>query len=233
MRMIAALPYVFSPSAVGAPTAVATTGPAAPGPAADGGFSRIRAGLRDDARLIWLLVVGTLPAIVAGLLFNKVIEARMRTPEVAIVALAIGGALFFVAERTGTHERSDRTLTFGEAFLIGCAQAVALIPGVSRSGATLTVALFVGLRRPEAARFVFLLAIPAIVAAAGKEAPKLLEAGMGGDAMLFAIGVVMSAIVGYIAVRGLIDFLQRHRLDLFGWYRLALAATAAAWLLAR
>ncbi len=158
----------------------------------------------------------------------------MRTPEVAAVALAIGGILFFVVERMGSHQRSDASLTFTEAFWIGCAQALALIPGVSRSGATITVALLLGLRRPAAARFIFLLAIPAIVAAAGKEAPKMLKAGIAGDqAPLFLIGILMSAIVGYLAVRFFVRYLQKHTLDVFGWYRVALAASVAVWLFIR
>jgi undecaprenyl-diphosphatase len=253
-RMVAALPQLFRPGALhtapereslhssarssasggGAPRAAPereSLRSSARSSASGGGAPRA---VNNDARLVWLLVVGTIPAIVVGLLFNKLIEERLRTPEVAALALAIGGMLFFVAERAGQHERSDASLTFTEVFWIGCAQAAALVPGVSRSGATITVALFLGLRRPAAARFIFLLAIPAIVAAAGKEAPKMLKAGMAGDqATLFLVGIVMSAIVGYLAVRFFIQYLQRHTLDVFGWYRLALAASTAIWLFTR
>jgi undecaprenyl-diphosphatase len=96
----------------------------------------------------------------------------------------------------------------------------------------MTVALLVGLRRADAARFIFLLAIPAILAAAGHEAPRMLGAGLGGDqASLFAIGVVTSAIVGYAAVRFFIRYLVNHSLDPFAWYRLGLAAAVTVWLL--
>lgn len=215
VRMIEALPDLFRPGVMNARPA---EGP----------------GHNPNARLIWLLVVGTIPAVIVGLLFNKLIEERLRTPGIAVAMLVIGGALFFVAERTGNHERSDASLTLMEAFWIGCAQAAALVPGVSRSGATITLALFLGLRRPAAARFIFLLAIPAILAAAAKEAPKMMKAGMGGDeATLFLVGIIMSAIVGYLAVRFFIEYLQKHRLDVFGWYRIALAASAALWLFTR
>ena len=188
-------------------------------------------GAHDGARLIWLLAIGTLPAIVVGVLFNDVIEARMRTPQVAAAALALGAIGLLIAERTGSHARSDRSLTMSEAFWIGCAQAVALIPGVSRSGATLTLALLFGLGRPDAARFIFLLAIPAILAAAAHEAPALLRAGMSGDrATLFLIGVTSSAVVGYLAVKYFVRYLANHSLDVFAWYRLALAAAVAAWI---
>jgi undecaprenyl-diphosphatase len=184
------------------------------------------------ARMVWLLAVGTIPAIAVGLLFNKRIEEHMRTPAVAAIALAVGALGLLVAERAGSKTRRDDNLTMGEALLLGCAQAVALIPGVSRSGATMTVALLLGLRRADAARFIFLLAIPAILAAAGHEAPDVVRAGLGGDqATLFLIGVVTSAIVGYAAVRFFIRYLVNHSLDLFAWYRLGLAAAVAIWLL--
>ena len=185
-----------------------------------------------NARLIWLIVVGTLPAVVAGVLFKKPIEASLRTPLVAAIALAIGGLLLFAAERIGAKTRSQESLTLMEAFWIGCAQAVALIPGVSRSGATLTIALLFGLRRPGAARFIFLLAIPAILGAAGSEGVKVLKQGVAGEmATLYAIGVVTSAIVGYATVKYFIRYLGDHSLDAFAWYRLALAATVVVWLL--
>jgi undecaprenyl-diphosphatase len=183
-----------------------------------------------DARLIWLIAIATVPAIVVGLLFKHRIEDHLRTPQVAAAMLALGGALFFVAERAGAKTRVEGSLTYGEALLIGCAQAAALVPGVSRSGATLTVALLIGLRRAEAARFIFLLAIPAILGAAASEGPKLLKAGLGDTASLFLIGIVSSAIVGYIAVTYFIRYLASHSLDVFGWYRLALAATVVVWL---
>ena len=122
--------------------------------------------------MIWLLVVGTIPAIVVGLLFNASIEEHLRTPAVAAVTLAVGAIGLFMAERVGSNTRRDDSLTVAEAFLIGCAQAAALVPGVSRSGATITVALLLGLRRPEAARFIFLLSIPAILGAADTRRPR-------------------------------------------------------------
>jgi len=188
------------------------------------------AGRDAHARLIWLLALGTLPAIAAGVLFKREIEASLRTPLVAAVALTLGSVLFFVAERRGAKTRSDRTLTMTEVVWIGCAQAVALIPGVSRSGVTIAVALLLGLRRADAARFIFLLAIPAIVGAAGSEAPHLIKAGMAADtAWLFAIGVVTSALVGYATVTFFMRFLTTRSLDVFAWYRIALAAVTGIW----
>jgi len=185
----------------------------------------------ENAHTIWLLALGTLPAIAAGLLFKREIEDSLRTPIVVAVTLALGSMVFFVAERRGAKTRSDRSLTMTEAVWIGCAQALALVPGVSRSGITIAVALLLGLRRPDAARFIFLLAIPAILGAAGSEAPHLLKAGMAPEtAMLFGIGVVTSALVGYATISFFMRFLTSRSLDVFAWYRLALAAVTAVWL---
>lgn len=191
-------------------------------------------GRDEDARLIWLLVIGTIPAVVAGALFKHVIEDRLRTVLVCAVALAVGGILLLVADRAGSKTRTERSLTYADALWIGCAQAVALIPGVSRSGATITIALLIGMVRAEAARFIFLLSIPAILGAAVSEAPKLLKGGVHGDERtLFVIGIISSAIVGYAAVKYFIQYLGRHSLDLFAWWRIALAAVAIAWMVAR
>jgi undecaprenyl-diphosphatase len=133
-------------------------------------------------------------------------------------------------ERWGAQARGDGTLTLAEAWWIGCAQAVALVPGVSRSGATLTLALFLGLRRADAARFIFLLSIPAILGAAVKEAPALVGVGAA-SGMVVAIGVATSLVVSYAAVRWFIRFLGNHSLNVFAWYRFALAATVVLWVL--
>jgi undecaprenyl-diphosphatase len=212
MQMIAALPRLFHAGSPG--------GGAGPDDA------------DRNAHLIWLLVVGTIPAVVVGLLFKRVIEEDLRTPLVAAVTLALGAIGFLVADRVGSNTRSERSLTMAEAFWIGCAQAAALVPGVSRSSITITVALLVGLRRTEAARFAFLLAIPAILGAAASEAPHLLRAGAGAEsAPLFAIGILTSAIVGYGAVKFFISYLASHTLEVFAWYRLALAAVVVIWII--
>ena len=186
----------------------------------------------NAARLVWLLVIGTVPAVIVGLLFDKTIEEHLRAPLVAAVTLALGAVGFFVAERVGRKTRSDGSLTMAEAFWLGCAQALALVPGVSRSGVTITVALLFGLRRADAARFIFLLAIPAILAAAASEGVKVLAAGPSADATtLFVIGIVSSAIVGYLAVRFCVRYFATHSLDVFAWYRLALAGAVVVWAL--
>lgn len=185
-------------------------------------------GRRDrtgSARLVQLIAIGTIPVVVIGLLLAASIEAHMRTPAVAAVTLAAGAVLFLVVERVAARTRDEGSLSTGEALAIGVAQAAALVPGVSRSGATITVAMFAGLRRDAAARFSFLLGVPAIVGAAGHAGLGLLHTGLSRDDMtLFLAGMAVSAVVGYAAISFLLRYLSGHSLAIFAWYRLGLAA---------
>ena len=182
------------------------------------------------ARRIRLVAAGTIPVIVVGWLFSGLVERTLRTPLVAALNLAAVALIFFVVERVGSQQRGERTLTAREATVIGCAQAAALVPGVSRSGATISMAMLMGLRRDEAARFTFLLGIPAILVAAGREGISLVRQGLApGDWQLFGAGAFASAVVGYLTVKFFIRYLAGHSLRPFAWYRLALAASAVAW----
>jgi undecaprenyl-diphosphatase len=184
-----------------------------------------------DAWTALLIVVGTMPAVVVGLLFEQDIEAYLRTPVVAAVTLAIVALGFFVVERYGAKRRDQASLGVVDALVVGCAQAAALVPGVSRSGATITAAMGLGLRRDESARFGFLLGVPAILAAAVKEGLPFVRSGLPpGDGSLFVTGMATSAVVGYLAVRFFVRYVSHHSLAAFAWYRLALAGTVVAWL---
>lgn len=183
------------------------------------------------ARLIRMIAAGMVPVLVVGLLFADYIEHALRTAGVAATALAIGAAVMFVAERVGAHERSEASLTWTDALLVGCAQASALVPGVSRSGSTIAIGMLLGLRRDAAARFTFLLAIPVMVAAAGKEGLELATMGVTGEQLrLMAVGAVVSAAVGYVTVKYFMRFLGRYPLDVFAYYRLALSVLTFWWL---
>jgi undecaprenyl-diphosphatase len=121
---------------------------------------------------------------------------------------------------------------YWEAVAIGCAQAAALVPGVSRSGATLTVALLLGLRRLGAARFVFLMSLPAVFAAAVKETRDVIAMGATDvPAAMFVVGLVVSAVVGYLTIKFFLRYLANHSLTSFAVYRFALAAVTAVWLM--
>jgi undecaprenyl-diphosphatase len=186
-------------------------------------------------RRLWLIAAGTVPIlIVGGLIWSDRIEHATRTPLVAAVALLVGAVLLLAIERAGERTKGEEALTMPGALLIGVAQSAALIPGVSRSGATIAAGMALGLRRDAAARFTFLMSIPAILAAAGKQGLELRHAVFTSeDAMLFAIGISTSAVVGYLTVKYFVRFLGRHRLDVFAWYRVALAAVTFVWLAAR
>jgi undecaprenyl-diphosphatase len=189
--------------------------------------------LRDNvARMLWLLAVATLPLIPMGLVLAG-LEDSLRTPQVIVVTLAVVGVLMLVADRLGRRVRKAEDLRFGEAFAIGIAQGLALIPGVSRSGATITTGLAFGLERDAAARFSFLIGIPAMFAAAAHEGRHLLGHPMDTVTKeVFAIGILVSGVVGYATVTFFLRYLARHSLAVFAWYRLALAAVTVVWLLA-
>ncbi|HTV02686.1 MAG TPA: undecaprenyl-diphosphatase UppP [Luteitalea sp.] len=192
-------------------------------------------GTDQDSRRIRLIAIGTIPVVIVGGLGADAIEAHLRTPQVAAVTLAIGAVLFFVVERVGAQWRQDdRGMSAAQALVFGLAQSTALVPGVSRSGSTIVAGMLMGFTRAGAARFGFLLGIPAILAAAAKEALKFRHVGLApGDATLFLVGGVTAFIVGYLTVRFFMRYLANHRLDLFAWYRLGLAATVVVWLAVR
>jgi undecaprenyl-diphosphatase len=178
-----------------------------------------------------LIVIGTVPVVGVVLLFGDAIES-VRDPRVIAVTLAVGGVGLLVADRYGKQSRSEDSIEYWEAFAIGCAQAAALVPGVSRSGATLTVALLLGLTRTGAGRFVFLMSLPAVFAAAVKELLDMLEAGATDlPVRLFVVGLVVSGIVGYLTIKYFLRYLASHSLTVFAVYRFALAAVTVVWLL--
>lgn len=183
------------------------------------------------ARRLWLIGVGTVPIVIVGTVMADWLETTARTPVVAASALAAGAVLLLVIERVRLAGRGEEALTMTGAAAIGVAQAAALVPGVSRSGATIAAGMALGLRRDVAARFTFLLSVPAIVAAAAKKGLELGDLPMTADVVaLFVVGMVTSGLVGYATVKYFIRFLATHRLDIFAWYRLGLAAVTFTWL---
>jgi undecaprenyl-diphosphatase len=185
-------------------------------------------------RLGRLIIAGTIPIVIVGGLFADVIEERLRSPLVVAMTLTLGGIGLIAAERIGRKTRDARTLGYGEAVAIGVAQAAALAPGISRSGATLTMAMLLNVQRASAARFVFLMSLPAIIAAAAKEAIDLSDVGLAGlPVTLLAVGLVVSAIVGYITVKFFMKYLASHSLEVFAYYRFVLAAITVLWLMTR
>ncbi len=182
-------------------------------------------GASAPARLVRLIAIGTLPVVVVGLLFADAIEAHLRRPIVTVFTLTLGAIGFLVVERLGARTRDADSLGPLDALAFGVAQAAALVPGMSRSGTTITVGMFCGVRREAAARFSFLLGIPAVLAAVGREALELRHIGLTAElGTVLVVGIVTSAVVGYLSIRFLLRYLAANRLDVFAYYRLALAA---------
>lgn len=189
---------------------------------------------RGPAKVVRVIAIGTIPMVVVGLLFASWLEEHMRTPAVIAVTLTLGAVWLLAAERFGARTRDEDALTGGGALLVGAAQASALIPGMSRSGSTISMAMLLGLTRESAARFSFLLGIPAIGAAAAKEGIHILKTGMTAhDAALFAVGMITSAAVGFLTIKFFLKYLTGHSLNVFAYYRLALAAVTVIWLIAQ
>jgi undecaprenyl-diphosphatase len=177
-------------------------------------------------RLFWYLVIGTIPGGIVGFLFEHYIDEHMRSP-VPIACLMIGVALvMWYAEYSSRLDRHIDQTNLSDAVVIGSAQALALFPGVSRSGATISAGLFRGMTREAAARFSFLLSTPLIAGAALKEVPKLLKAhheagGLDIPMSTLAISVAVSAIVGFAVIAFLLQYLQTRTLKIFIYYRIA------------
>jgi undecaprenyl-diphosphatase len=177
-----------------------------------------------EVRLAYLVLVATVPAALIGFLFEDFFATQVRSPWVVVFNLVFVGMLFLVAEAVGRKGR--------DASRLGPAGAFAVVPGVSRSGATITLGLFLGLKREEAARFSFLMSVPITAAAAGLSLADVASGGMNAhEILLFLAGSISAAVVGYFAIRFLLRYLSRHSLAVFAYYRFALATVVAAALL--
>jgi undecaprenyl-diphosphatase len=186
----------------------------------------------SDQRLAYLVIASTVPAALIGFLFEGFFEETVRSPWVVVFNFVMVGVLFIVGEAVGTRTRRASKLGFGEAIGIGLAQATALVPGVSRSGATITLGLFLGLRREEAAKFSFLMSVPIIAGAGSLKVAQVVAAGMDAwQVVLFVVGFVTSAAVGYVTIRFLLNYLTNHSLRAFAYYRFAIAAVVVVLLL--
>jgi undecaprenyl-diphosphatase len=177
--------------------------------------------LKQNRMLLWYLVVGSIPAGIIGFIFKEQAE-EWKNPFV-IGAMMIGiGLLMWLAERVGSGKKNMAVITFPDSVAVGAAQALAVVPGVSRSGVTIAAALFRGIDRPAAARFSFLLATPVIAGAAASAALHVMkQGGLPAEMKVpFAVGIAVSAAVGCLAIAFLLKYLERHTLRAFIYYRL-------------
>jgi undecaprenyl-diphosphatase len=186
-----------------------------------------------EGRLAWLIVLGTIPAGVLGYALESKIEDVFRSPFLVATMLIAFSAVFLLAEAVAERRRTLAELTWVDSTIIGFAQAIALVPGVSRSGSTICAGLFRGLERQDAARFAFLLSAPIIAGAGGKQLLHVLKQLSDGtlgrdDAAFFATGFVLAAVVGYASIAFLMRYLTTHSLRAFVYYRVALGLVVYA-----
>jgi len=182
-----------------------------------------------NQRLAWLVVIGTVPAVVIGYLAEDIIESAFRSSLLVASTLIIGAAIIWLADKYSIRQREVGQLTLRDAIIIGLAQAVALIPGISRAGSTIVAGLWLKMKREEAARFSFLLSIPAVFGATVK---KLLDMEwQSADLTLLLLGGLASALTGYFVVKYLLKYLSSHSLSVFVWYRVALGSAVLIWLM--
>ena len=191
---------------------------------------RIYVLLKEDRRVIGLLLAGSVPAAVAGLILKREFQSSLETPITAGLMFPVTGLILLWAARHQSGSMTCRELGYGRALLIGVFQAFAILPGISRSGATIAAGLACGLRRDEAAAFSFLLAIPAIAGAGLLETIKLLgESSAATPVGGLALGATVSFVVGLASLWWLIRWLDRGRLHLFAWWVIPLGAVVLAW----
>jgi undecaprenyl-diphosphatase len=185
-------------------------------------------------RLPFYIIAGTVPAALVGKMFEEPIETIFRSNPMLIAAFIIGFALLLAfADTMGAKRWKIEKFTLGSAIMVGIAQCLALIPGVSRSGITITTALMLGYNRESAAKFSFLLSLPIVAGAGILKLGHLLKHGIPpGETRPLLIGIVTSAIFGYASVAFLLKYVQRNSLYLFVWYRLIAGATVIIWLVA-
>ena len=179
-------------------------------------------GMNADARLAWFVLLGTVPAVAAGLLLHDVIETALRSPLVIAFTTIFFGLVLWWADRRGSQRRDEHALGVADVLLIGCAQALALIPGTSRSGITMTAALALGLTRTAAARFSFLLSIPVILMAGTYETLKLVEHSGPVAWDVLSVGTVVAAVSAWLCIHFFLKLVERTGMLPFVIYRLAL-----------
>jgi undecaprenyl-diphosphatase len=193
--------------------------------------------LRSDPerRLAWLIVVTVIPAAIVGALLNDVIESNVREPGLVAILLVVGAAIMWLADRWGRQTRDMESLSFPAAFGIGAAQAIALLPGISRAGISISAGLFAGLTREGAARFSFLMAAPVVAGAGLFEGRRLVtgEAGVAIEAGPLVVGFLAALVAGLLAIWALLRYVRSNSLALFIAYRLVLAIVVVVVLLAR
>lgn len=180
---------------------------------------------KQRRRMSIYIALATIPAVAAGLLCGDAAETLLRGPATVAFSLSAAGFFLWLAEKKGDRQRSYGAITMKDAIIIGLAQALALIPGVSRSGSTMTAGLFLGLNRSASAQFSFLLSAPIIFGAGIYKIPKIINLGLDQSQMLFYLtGFLSSAVSGYLVIALLMRYVRTKSLTVFAYYRFCLSA---------
>ncbi len=191
-------------------------------------FASLRGNHTPDSRLAWAVLFGTIPVGLAGLLFKDFIGDNLRTPLVIATTTIIFGLALWMADRNKKLTRDEHGLNWKDVLIIGLAQAIALIPGTSRSGITITAALMLGLNRQAAARFSFLLSIPVIVLAGGVETLEYAGVASTQDINYLIVGALISALSAYACIHYFIKLLEKINMTPFVIYRMVLGVVLFA-----
>jgi undecaprenyl-diphosphatase len=194
-----------------------------------GGIALLGRQRRDqNSRMALFLILGTIPALIAGALFSDLSNSTLRHPLVIASTLVVLAIVLVIAERIGRRQVKLEDMSAADALAVGCAQALAIIPGVSRSGITITAGLFRSMTREAAARFSFFLSTPVIAAAISKAIVDGVRDGFhAADATTLIAGIVVSGVVGYLSIAFLLRYLATHSTHIFIYYRIVLGVVVA------
>lgn len=183
-------------------------------------------------RMAYLLFLATVPAAALGFVFRELLETSVRSPWVVVASLTCFGVLFIVSERVGSKTKRTEKISFLDSLIIGIGQAISLLPGVSRSGATISFGVLLGLERQEAARFSFLMSVPITAGAVAAQLPQAIDERFNAHlGFLFLVGFAVSAVVAYLSIKFLLAFFRRYSLRAFAYYGFALSAIVTVLLL--
>lgn len=188
----------------------------------------IKGGMRGtgtrDGKMFWALVVATIPGAIAGYLLDNIVETYFRNVGLVGISLIVMGMVMYFCDLYGRQDVNFKQITFWQSWWIGISQVLAIIPGVSRSGSTISCARILGLDRESAARFSFLLSTPIIVGAAIVPLRKLFQQGLTMPLMNFAAGMLTAVVVGLVCIRFFLQYLKKSDLVIFVWYRFVFGA---------
>lgn len=171
-------------------------------------------------KLAWLIILATIPAAVIGKIFEQQVQTAFRSPVLIAVTLSAVGLILYLADKYSQKLKTISQAKWGNALVIGLAQALAIIPGISRSGATITAGLLQGFKREDAARFSFLMSAPIILGAGLFKLPDIIN--IQNHAQL-VVGFISSAVFGFLAIKFMLKYLANRSYAIFAWYRFALA----------